>query len=345
MMRGVNQLRRTITRGWGRLFPGAIILLYHRIAELPSDPFGLAVTPRAFAEHLEVLRAHGRPISLQHLIRALRGGKVPRKAVVVTFDDGYADNLHAAKPLLEQFDVPATVFISSGYIGQEREFWWDELECLLLRPGTLPQHLEVSIGGEVYRDDLGEDASYSLHDFNHHRRWSWSSAGGLPSARHRLYRSLYPRLQRLPREGQLQGLQALWDCADTRRLTRPECRPLSGEELIRLSESRLIEIGAHTHNHVSLGDLPCSVQKREIVIGKAWLEEQLSRSIASFSYPYGLYTSETVGIVRDAGFSDACSTRCLPLRGNEDPYELPRVWPGNWDGEQLSMALRGWFYA
>ena len=169
--------------------------------------------------------------------------------------------------------------------------------------------------------------------------------GACPAQRHRLYRSLYPRLQRLPREGQLQGLQALWDCADTRRLTRPECRPLSGEELIRLSESRLIEIGAHTHNHVSLGDLPCSVQKREIVVGKAWLEEQLSRSIASFSYPYGLYTSETVGIVRDAGFSDACSTRCLPLRGNEDPYELPRVWPGDWDGEQLSMALRGWFYA
>src|SRR5262245_19306871 len=110
----------------------ALILLYHRIAEPAADPFDLCVTPQHFAEHLEQLRRHHRIISLTELSQRLASGATLRHTVVLTFDDGYADNLHHAKPLLERYDAPATVFVTSGYVGQDREFWWDELERLLL---------------------------------------------------------------------------------------------------------------------------------------------------------------------------------------------------------------------
>jgi peptidoglycan/xylan/chitin deacetylase (PgdA/CDA1 family) len=118
-------------------------LVYHRINELRSDPWALGVTPRRFAEHLEVLRDCARPIRLEQLSGALLDGSLPDRSVVVTFDDGYADNLYNAKPLLERYDVPATVFVTTGYVGSGREFWWDELDRLLLQPGTLPEALRL----------------------------------------------------------------------------------------------------------------------------------------------------------------------------------------------------------
>lgn len=103
---------------------GTLVLLYHRVADLPSDPWSLAVTPRHFAEHLEVLCAMARPVPL----REAAEGRAPRRAVAVTFDDGYSDNLYAARPLLERRGVPATVFVTTGGLDDGRELWWDELE-------------------------------------------------------------------------------------------------------------------------------------------------------------------------------------------------------------------------
>ena len=117
-----------------------LVLVYHRVAKPRSDPWSLAVTPERFAEHLEVLRRHAVPLRLQQLSRALaKGATLPGRAVVVTFDDGYADNLHNAKPLLERHDVPATIFLPSGFIGSEDGFWWDELDRLLSTPGKVAQ--------------------------------------------------------------------------------------------------------------------------------------------------------------------------------------------------------------
>src|SRR5215218_491100 len=158
--RSIGRLRRATLRPKNRTDQRVVILLYHRVAELRSDPWGLGVTPRHFAEHLKVLRQYAHPIGLQQLVQGLRDGVLPERSVAVTFDDGYADNLHGAKPLLERYDIPATFFLTTGFLGQEREFWWDELDRLLLQPGILPERLNLSINGNSYQWELGEAARY-----------------------------------------------------------------------------------------------------------------------------------------------------------------------------------------
>src|SRR5262245_38128283 len=115
-----------------RLAARAVILMYHRIADVPLAPWSMCVAPEHFAAHLLMLRQYAIPMSLNQLAHAYHAGNLPQRAVAITFDDGYADNLHHAKPLLERYGIPATVFVTTGYVGSTREFWWDELERVLL---------------------------------------------------------------------------------------------------------------------------------------------------------------------------------------------------------------------
>lgn len=129
-MRIPSSIRRAI--GLTPWPAGGVVLAYHRVACLERDPQQLAVTPQAFADHLAIIREHGHPLPLSRLVELAEHDAVPPGAVAVTFDDGYADTLHVAAPLLVRFAVPATVFVSTGAIDRGREFWWDELERFLL---------------------------------------------------------------------------------------------------------------------------------------------------------------------------------------------------------------------
>lgn len=114
------------------------MLLYHRVAELPVDSFRLAVTPDRFAEQLEEIRTRFQVFRLTELADAIKAGELQRRSVAITFDDGYVDNLVNAKPLLERYEIPATVFVASGHLGSSRNFWWDDLELLCSKDRGLP---------------------------------------------------------------------------------------------------------------------------------------------------------------------------------------------------------------
>src|SRR5262249_37218676 len=283
--------------------------------------------------HLEVLRKHSRPMRLQQLVRALRDRSLSRRTVVVTFDDGYADNLYNAKPLLERHDIPATVFVTTGYVGRVREFWWDELERLLLQPGTLPETLRLSINGSLCQWELGGTAFYSEDDCRHHR--SWNVGKDDPTARQCLYRSLYQRLFPLPELERLKVLDELLKWAGTDSLARPTHHVLSSDEVVRLSKGGLVEVGAHTVTHPILSALPAAAQRDEIRQSKIHLEKILGFTVTSLAYPYGSYTAETADIVQEAGFGCACSASGGSVRRGGDRFQLPRVMVKDWDGDEF----------
>ena len=342
MMRihGVPRLQQAARQIKNRIDPEALILMYHRVAELDSDPWSLCVTPRHFAEHLEVLRKYTCPVQLQQLTKAPRTRKRLHRSVVVTFDDGYADNFHNAQPLLELYEIPATVFVTTGGIGNESEFWWDELDKLFLQPGTLPKTLELSVNGRTYQWELGEAAHYTKADVECHSHWSASGEDN-PSARHSLYRSLYELLHPLPDKRQ-KVLDELRVWANVEPRGRPTHRSLSREEVFALNKGRLLEIGAHTVTHPFLSKLPVASQRDEIQQSKDYLEEIIGHSVMSFSYPHGDYTAETIAIIQEAGFVCACSSEVDSVRRRTDPFQLPRVEVQDWDGEKFAQWLSRW---
>lgn len=343
-IRGLGRLKRVTQQIKNRFAPGGLILLYHRVTEVPSDPFKLCVTPRHFAEQLEVLKQHSNPMSLQQLVQSVRDGKCPKRSVAVTFDDGYTDNLYEAKPLLEQYDIPATVFVATGNLEHEREFWWDELERVLLQPGTLPKTLCLSINGNTYQWDLGEAAYYSEDNYQRDRGWSWYvPQESDPSPRQRLYRTLYQLLHPLLTDERQKLLEQLltWSGAESRG--RSTHRSLSPKEVCALEQGSLIEVGAHTVTHPFLSKLPTTSQLHEIQQSKSRLEELLEHPVNSFAYPHGDYTMETAGLVREVGFVCACSTVADRVWRNADCFQLPRVEVQDWDGEEFAKRLSRWF--
>jgi len=345
-IRGIGRIRRGALSLKGRFTRRVVILLYHRVTEFTLDPHLLCVTPEHFAEHLEMLRSQYRVTKLDRLVHAVQEGDLSSRGVVVTFDDGYANNLSNAKPLLERYDVPATVFVTAGYVGGEGEFWWDELDRLLLQPGTLPETLRLSLNGTTYQWELGEVAHYSEDAFRSHFRWNVLEKDNPPSPRQRLYFTLHQLLRPLPKEERKEILDELLAWAGAQTMARPTHRTLSPDEVVQLIEGGLIQVGAHTVSHPVLSALPAAAQRAEIQEGKARLEEILGHSVTSFAYPYGSrsdYTSETVTAVREAKFTCACSNFAGVVWRGIDHFQLPRFVVRDWNGEEFSRRLWEWF--
>ena len=120
-----------------------MILMYHRIASVPSDVYGMTVTPEQFRMHMEVLRQHYIPLSLDELVDAARSGDIPETAVAITFDDGYVDNLTTASPILVEAGLPATFFLTTEGLDQPTEYWWNVTERIFFSDRPIPSSLDL----------------------------------------------------------------------------------------------------------------------------------------------------------------------------------------------------------
>jgi peptidoglycan/xylan/chitin deacetylase (PgdA/CDA1 family) len=331
-----RKLRRVPKWLQKKLSSKAVILMYHRVTERDVDPWHLCVTPQHFATHLEIIRKKALPLSLKQLAQAHQQARVPNRAVAITFDDGYTDNLHNAKPLLERHDVPATVFLTGGLDVQSLEFWWDELFRVLVKPGTLPPSLSLGTG-EVCHWELGAAAVYTNEDYQRDR-----AHNGKFSERVNFYYSVWQWLRPLPQEQRRRMLDQIRSWTGTRSEAPVAHRFLGSEEALALADGGLVEIGAHTLSHEMLPAHTVEFQRIEIEKNKAYLENLLGRAVTSFSYPFGEYSPETISLVRSAGFMDACSVIPDVVWKKSDRFLLPRLAVNDWSGEEFEKRLSRW---
>ena len=125
----IRVAKRIARRIIGRPILGKSILVYHRVAEANFDPWNLAVTPEEFEHQLAGLRKKT-VLPLSEFVSLHAQNSLPRNAVAITFDDGYACNALVAAPMLESFGYSATFFVVSDAIARPEEFWWDQLEFI-----------------------------------------------------------------------------------------------------------------------------------------------------------------------------------------------------------------------
>lgn len=336
-IRGIKQAIKRVRKTFA---PRSFILMYHRVAEAGIDPWTLCVTPKHFEEQLEVLRQYLHPMTLQHLALSHAKADFPDRAVAITFDDGYANNLWQAKPLLEKKQIPASVFVTSGYIGQGREYWWDELEQVLLTPGTLPSRLSLPIGDQERFWVLGNASRYS--PAAHQQDIGLHVLDQRVSDRMRFYYSIWAALQPLDEENRQQCLAEIYAWAAVQPIARPSHRPMTTEELCQLEAGGLVEVGAHTVHHPLLHTQSVEMQQAEIVQSKAQLEKVLGHPVQSFAYPFGVYQKKTIALVEAAGFNCACTTAEESVWPGNHRFQLPRFEVRNWSGAEFEQRLLRW---
>jgi len=291
------------------------ILMYHRVADAPFDPYSLCVTPGNFAEQLEAIKKSADVVALEGL-----DGRTSRPQIALTFDDGYADVFQTAMPLVEAAGVPFTVFVVSGMLDHTIGFWWDRLALMLRGRDEVEVDLEI--------DD---------------RPLRISLRGGRAGATALV--ALHSRLRVLPLATIEATLTAIASQLDVSIPEAELARTMTSDELRILSENSLATIGAHTVDHMLVAGHSLSEQVDTMSQSKRNLEALIAAPVRHFAYPYGdgdAFDSLSVKAAQQCGFSTASTALAGRVTRLNHRLRLPRRMVLNWSFEEMAARLSAW---
>lgn len=307
LMRAIGDSYRLLPSYKSRL----CIVNYHRILEAPDPLLENEPDVTTFREHMKMLADCFQVLPMEQALAALKQGRLPSRAVCITFDDGYSSVHDLALPVLREFGLPATLFVTSGYVGNGENMWNDRIiDAIRRAPGEV---LDLRASGA---------GTYPI--------------GNTP-ARSLAVRQVTAHAKYLPPEGRRRLV------AELESLTGPGTRPLMLDaDMVRKLQASGVEIGAHTVSHPILTSLPDEDARAEIADSKTDLEAILGQPVRYFAYPNGKtgldFDERHVAMVREAGFSAAFSTTPGPVGPSDDFYTLPRARP--WDASTFFYMLR-----
>ncbi|KKG07377.1 polysaccharide deacetylase family protein [Methanosarcina sp. 2.H.A.1B.4] len=301
----------------------AIILIYHRVTTLENDPQLLAINPDNFYKQIEWLKKNYNIISIEELSDRLKDKKLPERSIVITFDDGYADNYLEALPILETLEAPATFFVTTGIIDTDKEFWWDDLERVFLSRIDLPPSLSLNVSGNICRFDVSNQKN-KLNTYN----------------------ELHPILKFQNPSNRDLLVKSILDWSGLNYKGRKTHRTMTQKEVIKLSKSEYATIGAHTKSHSPLSILSKEEQRKDIISSKEQLENWTNNQIKYFSYPFGCkndYNKNSIDICKELNFDLVCSNYYGQVHSYSNIYELPRCLIRDWDLNLFKSQINKYF--
>jgi peptidoglycan/xylan/chitin deacetylase (PgdA/CDA1 family) len=306
--RMLNRLR-TLSRP-----PRPAIVMYHRVARVAIDPWGLAISPENFTAQIELMRRHRAILPIAEFVVRAHTGKLPNNAVALTFDDGYVDNLTDAAPILAQADVPATLFLATGPCEHAERYWWDSLAAMILDAPSVEAsvdingaRLEIILGAHEPQDSLREN-------------WrAWEPR----TQREHLHYKLWERLRPLSVVALKNAMDSLCSVFGEKSTSCP--RPMTPTEIRVLAAESPFTINSHTVDHVDLPMHDATINFDQIHGGVEGIRRLLGYEARGFAYPYGRNNPATHSVVKAAGCVYACTTDYGFIRRSFNPYSLPRL--------------------
>ena len=304
--------------------PRLPILIFHRVLAYPDPLFPAEVDARRFDRLMRIVARSFTVLTFGEALSALERNSLPTRPLVITFDDGYADNAEVALPILRRHRLAATVFVASGFLDGGR-MWNDTvIECIRR---TRLEHIDLT--------DLGLG------------RFPLSGVADRRAA----IDAVLPRLKYLSLAGREFALEQLHRLAGLPEL--PRDLMMSSAQVLALQRSGM-EVGSHTVNHPILTKLSEGDALKEIEDGRAHLQTITGAAVDVFAYPNGLpgrdYDASHVAMLRRLGIRGAASTAVGVAGTGSDPLQLPRFtpWdrePQRWAARLLWNRLRGGHYA
>jgi peptidoglycan/xylan/chitin deacetylase (PgdA/CDA1 family) len=257
--------------------------MFHRVDDPSacgdrSEPDLISASPEVFAQEMEWLVAHFRPISLAELLDAAKGRPLPPRPALLTLDDGTSDFKTHAWPVLQRLGIPATLCVPTAYLDRPGAVYWQD---------RLHQVLSRTSATEFELPEIG----YVSLATSHERR--------MAKARIRDY------LHRFPGDVPDQFVAHLEERLGV--CTEPIDNFLSWDDLRAMQDG--VSVIPHGLTHVRLAGLPADKLRPEIAQPFEDIRNHLGTTTPVFSYPYGSYDAEVQAAVHEAGYQLALSTR------------------------------------
>lgn len=270
-----------------RLSRRVTILTYHEIDQA------------SFAAHLDFLTRAYSIIPLAVAVAGLVGQEeqaaLPPRPLAITFDDGFASFPHQVFPVLQRFQAPATVFLTTGYVGGNDVLWFEWIDLAMASGApladVLPPHLSALSG-------------------------------------RRRRRALMRYLKAAPDDERLRLVELIRRRTTVTDEQAARRRLLAWDQARAMQESGLVSFGGHTLTHPLLARAGLDKQRAEIMGCAADLQRELGPAERHFAYPNGEradFSTETQALVRQAGFAAAvCAERGVCAVG-DDLFALRRI--------------------
>ena len=306
-----------------------VILMIHGVMDELDNPSWKPLRPqlsrKKLEEYLQVLFRRYRFVSLSDAVEMLQGRKpIQPYTLVLTFDDGYRNNLTHALPILRRYNAPATFFVPTGFLDNPRPFWFDRLDYALQQPQVNGR--EVKVGSVAIRLDS-------------------SSVEALCES--------YKRFRRTAKEEQMPDYEFLRDMEQlAAQLEEESGRALADIqeeddwsaimtwEQIEKNVNSDVTFGSHTVDHVRLGLVDTGVARDQLERSRMDIEKHTGKPCLSLCYPNGSFTGETVRLARECGYLYGVTTQEGVNRVGDDVMMLRRIGlPVNVKGYDLLFRM------
>lgn len=287
---------------------GLTILMYHRVLRYPQCPSyplaSLVVPDEAFRCQMQYLAEHCLVLPVtQALARLSQQSRHPRPLVAVTFDDGYDDNFEIAAPILEEFGIRGTFFVTSGFVDSGQPLWHDLAANAWINL-TADNRALVVQGLEVVPSQGMPYTHGSNNPLQTMPQWMEALKRSTPVRRRKAVEA---------------ACQLVGNSID-----RSAYAPMSIAQLQSLHQ-RGHEIGAHSITHPLLPQLDADTLQGELAEAREQLQSWTNDPVTGFCYPNGDYDNWIMQAVSQAGYDYACTTRSGLNLPNQNRLALNRL--------------------